>query len=67
MRQARFLAGNVKRRSKDDKHGGGSVITWQKKGEAVSLLERAGRERLVQQQEPHEQREESREERLHRK
>lgn len=52
----------------------GGVITWQNMGEAVSLLESldayvwtycSHTERLVQQQEPHEQREESREERLH--
>lgn len=52
--------------------GGGEVITWQKMGEAVSLLalwtcsiHRGGRrEKLLQQRE---QREELRAERLHRK
>lgn len=39
MREARFPAANVKRRSDDDKHEGEGVITWQKMGEAVSLLE----------------------------
>lgn len=38
MREARFLSINVKRRNRNDKLVGG-VITWQKVGEAVSLLE----------------------------
>lgn len=49
------------------------VITWQKMGGGGRLchcqtrIEGGREERVVQQQEPHEQREEPREERLHRK